>query len=264
MELPSLELADCEQWLDEFRLPEEMYRTILDNSAVAITVADEIEGIVFWNQAAETLLGMDKRDLLLKPVGSLYPPEEWERIRAEDLRQRGIQHHMETKIVRRDGEVIDVDLSLSMLKDAEDNVTGSVGVMRDISLRKKMEREVWRAEEMYRTVFESSAVAITVTGGDEEIVSWNNAAELLLGMDEPDLLMRPVQSLYPQEEWERIRALNIRQKGIQHQLKTRMVKKGGETVDVSLSVSVLRDCDGNVTGSIGVISDISDSVGSGA
>ena len=54
------DLPDCEQWLEEFKLPEEMYRTVLENSAVAITVTNELEDIVFWNRAAESLLGMNK------------------------------------------------------------------------------------------------------------------------------------------------------------------------------------------------------------
>jgi PAS domain-containing protein len=58
-------------------LTEENYRTIFDNSAVAITVTDEDENIVFWNKCAEALLRMDGDDLYMRPVRSLYPEEEW-------------------------------------------------------------------------------------------------------------------------------------------------------------------------------------------
>lgn len=44
----------------------ELYKTVFENSAVAITITDEKERIISWNKYTETLLGMNKDDLLLK------------------------------------------------------------------------------------------------------------------------------------------------------------------------------------------------------
>lgn len=80
---------------------EEAYKTIFENSAVAIMLTDEHERIVSWNKYAENLLGMSKEELNLKPVRSLYPAEEWAKIRAENIRQKGMQHHLETKMIKK-------------------------------------------------------------------------------------------------------------------------------------------------------------------
>ena len=124
----------------ELRLAEERYRTIFENSAVAITMTDEQERLISWNKFMENLVGMDGEDLHLKPVKSLYPPEEWKKIRSQNVRQKGMQHHLETRMIKKDGEIIDIDVSLSVLKNSDGKTTGSVGVVRDITERKKADK----------------------------------------------------------------------------------------------------------------------------
>jgi len=123
----------------KLQVVENRYRTIFENSAVAITMADEQERLVSWNRFTEVLLDMSEEDLFLRPVQSLYPAQEWARIRACNVRQKGMQHHLETRMIRKDGRLIDVDISLSILKNSEGQNTGSIGVIRDISERKRAE-----------------------------------------------------------------------------------------------------------------------------
>jgi PAS domain S-box-containing protein len=132
----------------ERRLAEERYWTIFENSAVAITVADDQERLVSWNKFTEGLLGFDEKELYLKPIESLYPPGEWERIRAFDVRQKGMQHHLETKVMKKDGSVIDIDISLSILKSPEGRTTGSIGVIRDITERRQAEEKLRETMEI--------------------------------------------------------------------------------------------------------------------
>jgi len=140
----SLERKEVERKL---QLAKERYRTIFENSAVAIMLVDEQGRIVSWNKRTETLLDMEKEDLYLKPVELLYPEEEWKRIRAHNIRQKGMQHHLETKVIKKSGEVIDVDVSLSVLKDPKGRPTGSIGVLNDITERKRTEEDLKIAKE---------------------------------------------------------------------------------------------------------------------
>ncbi len=234
------------------------YRTIFENYIIAITLVDVKERIVSWNKYTEELLNMNEKDLYLRPVSSLYPPEEWKKIRAKNVRQKGIKYRIETKMIRKNQGTLDVELSLCVLKGAEGKTFGSVGIIKDISKLKKTERELKESEERYRTIFENSAVGIMLTDENERIISWNKFTEDILGVDENDLFMKPVESLYPPEEWKKIRAKNIRQKGLQHHLETEMFKKNVGTIDVDLSLSVLKNHEGKVVSSIGVIKDITE------
>lgn len=133
---------------DERRFAEEKYRTIFENSAVAITMVNEQEQLISWNKFMEELSGMDEEDLYLRPIQSLYPAQEWQRIRAFDVRQKGIQHHLETKMIKKDGTLLDVDISLSVLKNSEGKTTGSIGVIRDITERKQAEENLKETMEI--------------------------------------------------------------------------------------------------------------------
>ncbi|MEM0467076.1 MAG: PAS domain-containing protein [Candidatus Thermoplasmatota archaeon] len=120
----------------------ELYKTIFENSAVAITVTDAQERLIHWNRYAEKLLGLTKEELYLKPIQTLYPPEEWQKIRSQNIRQKGMQHHLETKILRKNNEPLDIALSLSVLKNKEGTIIGSIGIIKDISEQKKAEAKV--------------------------------------------------------------------------------------------------------------------------
>ncbi len=144
------------------------------------------------------------------------------------------------------------------LKNKEGKIIGIAGISRDITDQKEVEKALYDSEQRYRSIFENSAVAIMMTNENEEIISWNRYTEKLLEMSKNDLLKKPVKELYPENEWLKIRNENVREKGMQHHLETKMFKKNGETVDVDISVSVLKEDNGNITGSIGVIRDITD------
>lgn len=261
----TVQLPDEEE---EYKIPEfskikleeikENYLSLFENLFVAITIADEKERIVSWNKYAEDLLKMSEKDLFLRKVRSLYPDEEWKKIRSQNIRQRGIKHKMETKIIRKDGKILDVEISLCVLKGEGGRITGSIGLIKDNSRLKDIEQKLKDVQEKYKTIFENSAVGIMVTDEKERIVSWNKYAEKILGMNEDDLYLKPVSMLYPKEEWKKIRSENIRKKGMQHHLETKIIKKNNKLVDVDLSISVLRNHEGKLVGSIGIIKDISD------
>jgi diguanylate cyclase (GGDEF)-like protein/PAS domain S-box-containing protein len=146
--------------LSSMLLTENNYKEIFDNSAIAITVTDAAENIVGWNKIAETLLGMGRDDLFLKPVRELYPPEEWQKIRSNNIRQKGMYHHIETRIINKKKEIVDVALSISVLKGPDGTVQGSIGILRDISESKKAEYALQESMELSRGMIETASTAI--------------------------------------------------------------------------------------------------------
>jgi PAS domain S-box-containing protein len=156
----SKDITDWKKTEQELQASEKKFRAIFENSAVAITLTDENERIISWNKYVEHLLGMDKNDLYMKHVSSLYPSKEWQKIRAEHVRQKGMQHRLETKMLRKNNEPFDVDISLSVLKDNEGKITGSIGVIKDISKRKQMEEKLRRHREHLEKIVEKRTVRL--------------------------------------------------------------------------------------------------------
>ncbi len=236
----------------------ELFQTVFNKTAAAITVTDKNEKIVAWNPFAEKLLAMDKKDLFNKPVKDLYPAKEWQRIRGLRLRQKGTISDIETLIHKKDGSPLEVHLSISILKDLDGNIMGSIGIIRDITSQKMAERKIKEDENKIRVILDNSAAAITLTDEEERIVSWNRYTEHLLGMKKDDLYLRPVKTLYPDEEWSKIRSEKIRKMGSKHHLETKVVDKKGNIIPVDLSINVLRDSNNKIVGSVGILQDITE------
>lgn len=131
-------------------------------------------------------------------------------------------------------------------------------VLRYAVERKKFETHIHIAQEKYRTVFEKSAAAITVTDGQKRIISWNRQAEMLLGLSRDQLNLKSVSELYPVEEWQKIRCYQDETRNDYDYLETQIIRPDDERVDVGLSISMIRDPDGNLTGSIGILQNITE------
>ncbi len=236
----------------------ELFRTVFNNSAVAIVVADKDEKIMAWNPSFEEMLDMNKEDLFNKSVSELYPPREWQRVRSFRVTQQGTIPDMETQVYKKNGTILEVDLSTSLIKDLDGNITGYISIMRDITKQKLAERKIKESENKIRIILDNSPAAITLTDEQERIVSWNKYTEEILGKTKQELLMMPVSALYPPDEWKRIRGANIRKKGGQHHFETKVIGLQGKIIDVDLSVNVLKDSQNNVIGSVGIMQDITE------
>jgi len=128
--------------LKKLRDSEERMRTIFHNTAVAICYSDNNGRLTSWNPLTEELMEMDENDLRNKPVREFFPPEEWKKIEAMEIRQRGGHAHLETKLINKRRQMIDIELSISFITDASGRLAGSIGVMRDIRKRRQMENKL--------------------------------------------------------------------------------------------------------------------------
>ena len=232
----------------------ERYTTLFEsiNAAAFIT---SIDGKIFEsNFKSSDIFGYNSDDIHKMNIEQLFSdPNEWSQI-SEEMKSKG-GLNFESICKRSDGLIFPVDINTSLFVQ---NGTPSIFVLIwDISERKKAEELIISSERKYRTIFENSAVAIMLTDQDERIISWNKYTEKMLNMERDDLYLRPVKSLYPIEEWEIIRSENIRKKGMQHHLETKMLNKDGKIVDVDISLTILKNSKNEIIGSIGVFRDIS-------
>ena len=250
------------------RESEERYRLLAENVTDIIWTMDMNGQYTYISPSITRQTGWMVDEYLALGITEIIAPESLKIALGEYEEQLTIDKSKEedTSIVVtidlevfcKDGSTIWTETNLSILRDTRGNAIGIHGVTRNITERREAEKQKLLAEEKYRTIFESSAVAITVTDENENIISWNHAAEVLLGMDNDDLYMRPVSTLYSNAEWNRIRSQSVREKGAQNHIETRIINKNKQLVDVDLSVKVLKDSDGQVTGAIGVLTDIRD------
>ncbi len=85
---------------------------------------------------------------------------EWNKIRQQNIRQKGMQHHLETKMYRKDQSLLDVAISLSVQKNSDGNIIGSIGVIKDISEQKKAQEKVRYEHSLFQSLLDSTPDSI--------------------------------------------------------------------------------------------------------
>uniref|UniRef100_E6PV17 Diguanylate cyclase n=1 Tax=mine drainage metagenome TaxID=410659 RepID=E6PV17_9ZZZZ len=94
--------------------------------------------------AVKNVLGYEAEDIIGLPAGAFYPdPSEREALIAA-IRQHGQVHDFPGRMRRKDGAIIDISISTHALFDEQGQYAGVEGIWRDITERKRMERELER------------------------------------------------------------------------------------------------------------------------
>lgn len=152
----------------------------------------------------------------------------------------------------RDGDGVPLSVALSPLVDANGTVTGVSVAVHVLDLRAPDPR-AWLA-----AIVESSEDAIVSKTLDGIITSWNGAAEQMFGYRAADAIGRSIRLIVPAERYEeedRVLARIRRGELVEH-FETVRIHKNGARVDVSLTVSPVRDELGNIVGASKIARDI--------
>jgi PAS domain S-box-containing protein len=128
--------------------------SIVDSSDDAI-VSKTLEGVITsWNGGAERLFGYTAKEAIGQPISMIIPPErrdEETRILAR-IRQGQPIEHFDTVRVRKDGSKVEISLSISPVRDAAGKIIGASKIARDITGRKRIERELSESEQRFRAL----------------------------------------------------------------------------------------------------------------
>ncbi|MFQ5898030.1 MAG: GAF domain-containing protein [Candidatus Methylomirabilia bacterium] len=164
---------------DEARGARDFLQSITENSADAIVTADLEDRITYFSPGAEVILGYRSAEILGRPVWDLYwsGPEEPQAL-AQRVRAEGQIRNYETAFRAKDDRLVEVSASLSLLHDPSGAVIGRVGVIKDITERKRAEEALRENEEQLRQASKLAAVGQLVGGVAHEI---NNPLAVIVG-----------------------------------------------------------------------------------
>jgi rsbT co-antagonist protein RsbR len=123
------------------------YQAVVDTALAGIGITDPEENLTFVNRAFAEMLGYTREELAGVNLSQLADPEEYDNFqeRTEEREATGTRDHYETALRRRDGEKLNVLISASPLTTEKGAFQGTVGVLVDISERKRAEEELQRA-----------------------------------------------------------------------------------------------------------------------
>ena len=231
-------MASASAWLN----------AVVDSADDAI-IGKDLDGVVqSWNRAAQNIFGYRAEEMIGQSILRLIPPD----LHGEEAEllakvRAGVRiHHYETTRLRKDGSPVQVSLTVSPVRDADGKVIGASKVARDITLQRQTENTLAH----FAAIVESSDDAIISKDLNGIITSWNPAAERLYGWRAAEIIGRSVMKIIPPDlEHEEAKILGSIMQGekIDH-FETVRITKGGQRVEVSLTVSPVRNAAGSIIG----------------
>jgi PAS domain S-box-containing protein len=234
-----------------------VFHDVFDASPIGIAV-ENLEGQpLFVNLAFCSMLGFSEDELRSKHCADFSPAEDAERDWAlfQQLQAGLIDHYqLEKRYFRRDGSLVWGKLSISLLRNHPSPRV--LAMVEDITAKKAAEEARFR----HAAVVESSEDAIISKDLDAIIVSWNAGARRIFEYTEEEAVGQPITILIPPELLNEEHKILERLKAggcIEH-YETVRVTKTGRKIDVSLTISLIRDWNRQIVGFSKIAHDISE------
>ena len=170
-------------------------------------VGKTTEGIITsWNSGAQHIFGYSPKEAIGRSITMLAPvdrPEEIPRM-LECLKRGEVVDHFETVRLRKDGKEVQIELTVSPIRDALERIVGASTIGRDISVRKAAEKHLVQMEARYRGLLEAAPDAMVVVNHGGEIVLLNVQAEKQFGYRRDELVGQKVKNIIPRGFAERL------------------------------------------------------------
>jgi PAS domain S-box-containing protein len=191
----------------EERAQRQRFETTLASIGDGVIATDTDGNVSFMNVVAEALTGWNRDEATGKPLQTVFQiVDEETRKPVENPAPRAIQDRStvtlqdRTLLITRSGMEIPVDDSGSLIRDSEGRPRGAVPIFRDITERRRLERErreSFRIAHHLAAIVESCDDAILSEDPDLRITSWNRAAEQMFKASE--VIGQSIKPIIPEE-----------------------------------------------------------------
>jgi len=234
---------------------------IIQSAMDAIITTDDQQRIVVFNAAAEKMFRCPAAEALGRPV-TRFIPQRFHTAHEGHVKKFGENGATARAMgalgtlrgVRTDGEEFQIEASISHIKSGGKHLF--TVVLRDITERVRAEA----VREHLAAVVDSSDDAIISKDLNGVINGWNRGAEKIFGYTVAETLGKPMLMLFPPElvkEETDILARIGRGESVEH-YETVRVRKDGGIIDVSVTISPIRDSSGTVVGASKIARDITE------
>ncbi|HYG77903.1 MAG TPA: EAL domain-containing protein [Planctomycetota bacterium] len=265
-ELAEERLRSSEQFLQEtvtaLRAAEAKYRSIFENAVEGIFQTTPEGKYLSANPALARMYGYNSpRELMenLTDIGKgLYVlPGRREEFRKA-VEEQDAASNFVSEIYRRDGSTIWVSENARAVRDASGKVLYYEGTTEDITERKRAEEALRKSEQKYRTLVENMNEGVVIVDSTGRIQFANDKFCDLLGYSRAELLARSETDLVLNDADREflLEKSRSRSAGLKDQYEIALKTKSGKTVWVLVSGTPVHDDRGNVTGTMGIHTDI--------
>ena len=225
--------------------------SIVESSDDAI-IGKDLNGVITsWNGGAERVFGYAAHEAIGQPVTMLIPPgrEDEEPTILERIRRGQRIDQYDTVRRHKDGGLLEISLTISPILDAAGRVIGASKIARDVTERRHAEQ----AAQRLAAIVESSDDAIPDERPGTASSRAGTGAERLFGYTAAEAIGRSVTMLMPADQLDEevmILARICAGDRIDHYETIHRRRKDGSLIDISLTVSPVKNAAGVVVGAL--------------
>jgi len=236
------------------------FRAIVEMGNDGILVCDEKDRILFTNQVAAEITGYARDELVGKGLSALLGDEN--RVLLEDIqtkrRKYGRKFCTEMQIVTARGNVKEAEVCIAPAKSNGEVQT--YVYVRDVTERKRFERQIKESEERYRNLFERVQHGIFISTKEGRFLDCNPALlEMLKYRGKEDFLkINIARDLYVNPEDRRTFQRLVERNGFVKDFEVEFKRKDGQKITILLTAHPIRDGEGEIVGYQGLNIDITE------
>ncbi len=247
---------------ESLRASEAWFQAIVQSSSDIFFVVDDDGVIRYASPAFEWMLGYPRHAAVGWNITTLVHPDDRERaIEAfAQFAEGRLNEPCRCRAGRADGTWVDVEAVASNLT-RNPAIGGHVISVRDVTERRKAATALAEAQELFRIAFEEAPIGMCITDVEGVVMRANHSLGRILGYTPEALVgVRMADLTHPDDvAMSQAELARLKETGVEgYRIEKRYIHRDGRTVWTSLSVSLVRDADGNPLYTVGQTEDITE------
>ncbi len=241
---------------------EERYKALLHNSFYLVFVHDFLGNIIDANPAALKLLDIPHFEINTYNISEFIPAENMEIIFGliDELKDKNpITEISEIELKARDGRIFNLEINASLVFNNSQPAALQI-IGRDITQRKRTEKDLKNSEFKYRALIERMNEGVIQVDNNDKIEFVNSRFCAIVGYSSDEILGKKSLEIFAlQKDWDYVKQKNRERlllKSDKYELQYK--KKNGEIIWVEISAAPVIDENEKIKGSFALLTDITD------
>lgn len=245
--------------VDRLKESQELYRIISDNVLEIITIATPDGVTRHISPAVRTLLGYEMDEVIGYKMIDLWHPDDLAAFDESCLFQNSNVNIFICRIRHKQGHYVWFETTVKMIPDEHGEISKVIAVGRDITKRKQAEDELYTTKERLESFIKNNGDAIWVVDRDGKVLEVNASFEKLFQWQAAEIIHQglPITPFHLNHQTKALHMKVLAGHSVTGYETVRQ-RKDGSLVDVSTTLSPIRDRTGNIIGIAGTCHDITE------
>ncbi|MBW1839293.1 MAG: PAS domain S-box protein, partial [Deltaproteobacteria bacterium] len=268
---------------DKLRSTRDHLDNVIESSLDAVMITDGGGNITRVNKAFLEMVGCSKEEVVgkhsmessvteegayesttgeLLEIGEAFFNESKENIST--LFEEDKIANWESYYIRKDKKLVLVEQSIVCVYNEEGERAEAIAIIRDITERRKAEKEIKETKDFLENIFKTTADGIMLIDNNGSITMANETAAKILGYSTDELIEKHVKDFVPEEDPYKEKGLEffakLMEEGVVTGCEFAWLRSDGSLIDVEINATLFKDSEGNSTGGVISARDISERI----